>query len=210
MLLLINRDNQHMHLKTLASMHHLRKRVFKDVCNWPVNVINGMEFDQFDTENAHYLVHLDESGKVNGCTRLISTIHPYLLGDIYPELIASGNPPKQSDIWETTRFCGDPENAPKNIVGILAAGMLEFALKSGIKEYVSISDIRIERIIKKFGWIPQRLGKVIRTTSEMSAGESFVVKTNTYREVLLKSGIGQIEVIQNWHEFQDKPEEKVA
>lgn len=199
-----------MHLKVLASMHRLRKRIFKDGCKWPVHVVNGMEFDQFDTEDAHYLVHVGGSGEVTGCTRLISTIYPYLLGDVYPELIESGEIPHQRDIWETTRFCGDPINAPKNIVGILAAGMLEFALENDIKEYVSVSDIRIERIIKRFGWIPQRLGRVIRTTNESSAGERFVVTGKTYREVLLKSGIGSMKVIRNWNEMNIKTKDKAA
>ena len=132
MLIIVNKENQSSYLKELASMHRLRKRIFKDAMKWPVNVVNGMEFDQFDTPDAHYIMHVNQFGEVDGCTRLLPTTKPYLLGDIFSHLIDSGKVPRQEDIWESTRFCSDTSTAPKNIMGLLAGGMLEFALSKGI------------------------------------------------------------------------------
>lgn len=200
MLILVNKLNKDKYLNELAEMHRLRKRVFIDHCKWPIREVNGMEIDQFDTDDAHYLLYLNENGDVEGSTRLIPTTKPYLLGEVFPHLIEDGKIPKSDNIWETTRFCGDAEKAPKNIAGILAAGMLEFALVNGIKEYVSVSDIRIEKTIKRFGWVPQRLGKVIDTGTEMAAGERFEVSPWTYRIVSSKCKLSEGSIISNLNE----------
>jgi N-acyl-L-homoserine lactone synthetase len=210
MLILVNQHNQDDYINELASMHHLRKRVFKDQLGWDVSITNGMEFDQFDTDDAHYLMHVNTSGVVDGCTRLISTVHPYLLGDVFSELVGDYGVPKNDDIWETTRFCSDHSSAPKNIMGILAAGMLEFAISKGISEYVSVSDIRIETLIKRYGWCPQRLGKVINTGTDMAAGERFVVTSDAYEKVCSKCEISN-SIIHNLHEICNPYElQKVA
>lgn len=196
MLYIICKENKHKYKKILNSMHELRKVVFKDTLKWDVYIEEGKEYDQFDTDNAFYLVCVDDSNNVVGSTRLISTIYPYLLGDVFPELTGNYGVKKESNIWETTRFCGDPVNAPKDIMGQLALGMLEFGLIYNIKEYVSVSDIRIEKLIRKYHWFPERLGKTINTGTEVSAGERFPVNLQIYLNV--RNGLGfDKPVIQN-------------
>ena len=198
MLIMVNKENSSRYGRELSSMHRLRKKVFKDEMKWPVNVISEMEFDQFDNDDACYLMHINpKDGEVDGSTRLIPTTKPYLLGDVFPQLIASGNVPREENIWETTRFCSDTDRAPKEMIGILAAGMLEFALMNGIKEYVSVSDIRIEPLIKRYGWVPERLGDVIDTGTEKAAGERFLVSPWTYRVVTAKCPFKNGSVISN-------------
>lgn len=209
MLILVNKDNQHLYYKELSSMHRLRKRIFKDTLGWDVKVISGMEIDQFDTDDAYYLIHLNVDGEVDACTRLIETTKPYLLADVFPEL-ANGYIPKNEYVWESTRFCGDHTTAPKNIMGILAGGMLEMALHFGIQEYVSVSDIRIETLIKRYGWTPRRLGKTIETGTDTAAGESFVVTLETYKKLSSKCAYHKPYFIENLQEFTQQHQRKVA
>lgn len=211
MLIIVNKINQSKYLKELASMHHLRKKVFKDTLKWDVHTVNSMEFDQFDTDDAHYLIHINEEGEADACTRLLCTTNPYLLGDVFPELLLPQKPPKKKNIWETTRFCSDQKTAPKDIMAILLAGMLEFAIDQGIKEYVSVSDIRIEPLLRRNGWPAKRLGKTIYTGTDTAAAEKLTVNTLTLNNVLSKCVYTTNVKIKNLHEINyQNPLKKVA
>jgi N-acyl-L-homoserine lactone synthetase len=175
-----------------ASMHRLRHRVFIEELNWPVGIIrsvNGMEFDQFDIPFAHYIVRLNSEGQVDACTRLLPTTGPYLLGDVFSHLIQTIDRPNSPAIWETTRFCADRRTAPKNIVGQLVAAMIEFGLAHGITNYVSVSDIRIEPLLRRHGWESERIGEPWATGTDMAAGELFEVTWRILEKVRSKSGI---------------------
>lgn len=170
MLHIISRENAHRHWDALASMHQLRRSVFKERLGWDVNVVNGLELDQFDLPEAHYLVHYAPDGRVNACTRLLPTTGPYLLADVFASLV-DDDMPRAHDVWESTRFCADQETAPANIAAVLMAGMLEFGLFSGLRAYVSVSDIRMEPIMRRAGWNPIRLGGTMETGTDTAAAE---------------------------------------
>ena len=167
---IISRENAHLHWDALASMHQLRRAVFSERLGWNVTVVNGLELDQFDLPEAHYLVHYAPDGRVNACTRLLPTTGPYLLADVFAELV-DGEIPRAHDIWESTRFCADQATAPMNIAAILMAGMLEFGLFIGLRGYVSVSDIRMEPIMRRAGWNPVRLGGTVETGTDTAAAE---------------------------------------
>lgn len=203
MLHLITEHNRIKYLPQIQSMHRLRKKIFCDQLNWQhANIRNvcNLEYDQFDTHFSNYLIYVDESGEVVACTRLISTQYPYLLGDIFPEIVEDTPVPRSPKVWETSRYCADTDIAPKTIMGILAAGMLELALVKNIESYVSISDIRIELIIARYGWRPQRLGNPINTGTDISAAEHFPVSEETYLKVCRKSKVQAGRVISNLNE----------
>jgi len=187
MISIISRDNAHLHWDALASMHQLRRSVFKERLGWDVNVVNGLELDQFDRPDAHYLVHHAPDGRVNACTRLLPTTGPYLLADVFPELV-DGEMPRAPDIWESTRFCADQATAPGNIAAILMAGMLEFGMYAGLRAYVSVSDIRMEPIMRRAGWNPARLGGTMETGTDTAAAEWLEVSPEYLARVRHRSG----------------------
>ncbi|KYO54168.1 acyl-homoserine-lactone synthase [Tistrella mobilis] len=205
MLHIVSRENARLHWDALASMHQLRRRVFCERLGWDVNVVNGLELDQFDLPDAHYLVHYAADGRVNACTRLLPTTGPYLLADVFPNLV-EGTPPSASDVWESTRFCADQETAPANIAAVLMAGMLEFGLFTGLRAYVSVSDIRMEPIMRRAGWSPKRLGGTIETGTDTAAAEWLEVSLAFLARVRDRAGVVG-PVIANLDEL---PHERVA
>ena len=66
----------------LDNMHRDRKRVFVDMRQWEVPVVDGQfEIDQFDGEDAVYLISAAEDGEHFGSIRLLPTDRPrYLMG----------------------------------------------------------------------------------------------------------------------------------
>ncbi|WP_244296462.1 acyl-homoserine-lactone synthase [Stappia sp. TSB10GB4] len=168
-------------------MHQLRRSVFRERLGWDVTVVNGLELDQFDLPDAHYLVHTAPDGRVNACTRLLPTTGPYLLADVFPDLV-DADMPRAHDIWESTRFCADQATAPGNIAAILMAGMLEFGLFTGLRAYVSVSDIRMEPIMRRAGWNPIRLGRTMETGTDTAAAEWLEVSPEYLARVRKRAG----------------------
>ena len=92
----------------LRAMYRARKEVFVDLLKWDLPVLAGeFEIDQFDGEDAVYLISAAEDGEHFGSIRLLPTDRPHLLGSIFPHL-CDGPPPSGADIWEITRGCLSP------------------------------------------------------------------------------------------------------
>lgn len=152
-------------IETLISMHQLRYRVFKERLDWDVQTSGDMEVDSFDALHPAYLVQLGTDGRVQGCVRLLPSVGPTMLRDTFPMLLAGHSAPSNCSIWESSRFALDiMTDAPKGEHGIaratyeLFAGMIEFGLSRRLTDIVTVTDARMERILRRAGWPLRRLG----------------------------------------------------
>ncbi|MER9927188.1 acyl-homoserine-lactone synthase [Mesorhizobium sp. M0048] len=147
----------------LEQMHRLRYRVFRDRLDWDVSFSGGYEVDPFDALRPHYLLLRGLTGRIDGCVRLLPTTGPTMLRDSFCALLADRSAPEDPRVWESSRFALDlPPSAPKQ-AGIaigtyeLFAGMVEFGLSRGLRSIVTVTDLRIERILRRAGWPLERL-----------------------------------------------------
>lgn len=152
--------------EALIAMHQLRYRVFKERLDWDVHTSGGMEVDSFDALHPAYLVQLATDGRVQGCVRLVPSAGPTMLRDTFPALLAGQTAPASSTVWESSRFALDvATDAPKGEHAIacatyeLFAGMIEFGLSRRLTDIVTVTDARMERILRRAGWPLRRLGK---------------------------------------------------
>lgn len=76
----------------LSRVSSYRHKVFVEMLGWELQTQNGVELDQFDRPDTLYVITQDEQGRVNGCARLLPTHRPYLLGEVFPQLL-NGLPP---------------------------------------------------------------------------------------------------------------------
>ncbi|MCK1742064.1 conjugal transfer protein TraI [Bradyrhizobium sp. 139] len=150
----------------LAEMHRLRYRIFKQRLDWKVEVSGDMEVDEFDVLRPVHLLNRSSSGHIQGCVRLLPSTGPTMLRDTFPILLDGWPPPRSERIWESSRFALDvPQDAPKATGGLAAAtyelfaGMIEFGLSIGLTEIVTVTDARMERILRRAGWPLRPLGK---------------------------------------------------
>ncbi|TPI13040.1 conjugal transfer protein TraI [Mesorhizobium sp. B4-1-3] len=147
----------------LKEMYRLRHRVFSDRLNWDVSADGDCEVDHFDGLNPCYLLLRGLDRRVDGCVRLLPTTGPTMLRDCFAVLLANRPAPADSRIWESSRFALDlPSSAPKQAgiaVGTyeLFAGMIEFGLSRDLSRIVTVTDLRIERILRRAGWPLERL-----------------------------------------------------
>lgn len=151
--------------RALRTMFEDRKSVFVDLLGWDLPVLEGrFEVDEFDDENATYVIVADSSGGHLGSARLLPTTRPHILGSLFPQLCAGG-PPTGPDIAEITRFClsrrqssRDRRNTRNRLVGALA----RHALETGIRTYSGVAELAWLQQILAFGWDCRPLGPPAR------------------------------------------------
>ncbi|NDV50421.1 acyl-homoserine-lactone synthase [Salipiger sp. PrR003] len=169
MLHYIDDTNRAENTELLDQMFQLRARSFKDRRGWRVVVEDGREHDHFDTLNPLYVVVSDGNGKLLASLRLLPTMGPHMLADVFPEVMGDDQPIRNPLVWESSRFCVDTEAAKSyaasginHVTRELLRGLFEKAYASGMHNVVSVYDIYVERILKRAGCTFERLGPVVQ------------------------------------------------
>jgi len=144
----------------------LRKRVFMDLKGWPVTTDEaGREHDQFDTPHTRHIVTVDR-GRVVAAARAMPLDQPSLLMEVFPWLIqGERNAYKTRAYWEGARLVADPELSAHDTRQYLAR-LLHDVVRTfhaeGVTALLTVSDPVMERVLKRVGANPQRLGPVKR------------------------------------------------
>ena len=166
MMQLITADYYGEFIDALTEMHRLRYRVFKERLDWDVQFSGDMEIDEFDALQPAYLIQRSRDNRVQGCVRLLPSTGPTMLRDTFPVLLDGAAAPMSQAIWESSRFALDLQpDAAKATHGLasatyeLFAGMIEFGLAQQLTEIVTVTDARMERILRRAGWSLRRIGK---------------------------------------------------
>ncbi|WP_409187890.1 acyl-homoserine-lactone synthase [Bradyrhizobium sp. RDM4] len=152
-------------LDAVTEMHRLRYRVFKERLAWDVQFSGDMEIDEFDAFHPAYLIQRASDNRVQGCVRLLPSTGPTMLRDTFPLLLDGSPAPANPAIWESSRFALDLQHdTPKVTHGLatatyeLFAGMIEFGLSRQLTEIVTVTDARMERILRREKWPLRRIG----------------------------------------------------
>src|SRR6266446_3198612 len=156
MMQLITADYFGSFIDEIAEMHRLRYRVFRERLDWEVQVSGDMEIDGFDALQPCYLLQRAGDGRIQGCVRLLPSTGPTMLRDTFPVLLDGACAPASPTIWESSRFALDvAADAPKGAHGLaiatseLFAAMIEFGLSRQLTEIVTVTDARMERILRR-------------------------------------------------------------
>ncbi len=154
-------ENAHRYGEAWISHHRLRYRMFIERQSWEISSYNGLEYDQFDTPAAKYLLWVDDFGCTRGSVRLIPTTTHYMIPELWPDLLNDG--PVCSDaVWEASRFGCDHSVSPllrRKIVGELIQACQEFALARDITGYLGVMPISIfSKVMIPAGCVVKMLG----------------------------------------------------
>ncbi len=145
-----------------------RHKIFVERLGWALNTSNNQELDQFDRPDTVYIIAQDHLEQIHGCARLLPTDKPYLLGEVFPQLIPSGLPlPNSSEVWELSRFAAvdldnqhtasDGQFSSSVAVGLLKAA-INCAASKGAKRIITVSPVGVERLLRKAGFYAHRAG----------------------------------------------------
>lgn len=144
-----------------------RHKVFIEQLGWELDTPEGLERDQFDHDDTLYVIAKDDQQHIVGCARLLPTTDPYLLEEVFPELLNGQTPPKDPSVWELSRFSAFDLNAndlprPGQFSSEVTVDLLKNALKyakdCGATQVISVSPIGVERLLRRAGFRAHRAG----------------------------------------------------
>jgi N-acyl-L-homoserine lactone synthetase len=160
----VSLTNQHLYARQLDQMFRMRHTFYVEGHGWSgLTSRDGRETDEFDNDNAVYLMSLDPFGEVAASVRLNPTIGPTLLkkfsgwsDETLPEL---------DSVWDISRWIAAPQHRrttnprwPSNHQRELMVGILEFCLSRGLTHLTMLSELRLAERIAAYGWPLRHLG----------------------------------------------------
>lgn len=166
------------------AMFTARKSVFVDLLKWDVPVLAGKyEVDQFDDDNAIYIILTKTNGSHLGSARLLPTIRPHILGGLYPFLCEERVPTGPST-FEITRFCLDRRLRAverRAVRNTLVRALVDHALAHGVTRYTAIAEMAWFQQILAFGWHCVPLGVPQQVDGATLAALSITIDRETPR-----------------------------
>ena len=135
-------NTAHLFGDALSSQARLRYRVFVEHHALNHKFYDGMEYDEFDTPAAVYLVWRDPRLIVRGLIRLVPTSVPYMMETYWPYLCEQSALPKSELIWESSRVCVDRTYKPddrKIIMPKLLCAVQDFCQHHGYEAVVGVT-----------------------------------------------------------------------
>lgn len=197
MIRILNHHTAAHHPQEIDAMFKLRKRVFHDLLKWDVQVRGDWEIDTYDKANPLYVLsYSDETRRLRGALRLLPTLGPNMLDDTFPILLGDNPQVRSASVWESSRFCIDPEisqDRGSNQVTIAAAelmcGVGELGLSSGLSHIVTVTDVFLERMFRRMGCPgerigdPQRIGSVYAVAIAWEVTEDLLERMKTVADI---------------------------
>lgn len=177
--------------KELWEMHRLRTRIFKEEMGWDVPVMSGMEIDGYDAIDPYYMIIRDPLKGLRGCLRILPTEGPYMLKDTFPELLYGQEAPAGKKTWELSRFAVKSDDSrgfgfSGMTLDVLRA-IVSFGDQMGIENYVLVTTISIERMMRRAGFAVTRFGPPIRIGVEIAVAIDFDIGEQTHEALFGKA-----------------------
>ncbi|MGQ0618621.1 MAG: acyl-homoserine-lactone synthase [Panacagrimonas sp.] len=161
--------NRHFSERYSEQMYRLRYEVFHQRLGWDVTVDNGQEKDPFDDLDSVYMVATDDADRVCGGWRLRPTTRPYMLSDIFSQLLNGHPAPRHRHIWEISRFAVDTSKTSRTAAFSmgqtarqLVRDTVRFAVDNHIGQYVLVTSVAVERLLAGTGLILHRFGPPVK------------------------------------------------
>ena len=188
MIVYVNKKNYKYLSKIMDFYFNQRHKVFVERLKWSVKSENFREIDEYDTNSTEYLIYIHPIYGVCGGVRLNPTMKPYMLSNTFSYLFEDNTLiPRKKEIWESSRFFlnmpPDNEQLIKHATKELFLAMLEFGLKKKLSFIITVTDLRIERILKHSGWFLNRLSMPLKCKDDPH----------------LTSIAGQLEISEYWY-----------
>jgi acyl homoserine lactone synthase len=153
----------------VSSMHEFRHEIFVRRLGWSLPMIEGIERDEYDNDNTVYFVVQDALGKVTACTRLLPTVTPCMLHDLFGELLGGNPPPHDPLIWELSRFATNVRKSGDGRALALSEptlqllrAVLRFAGRQSVERLVLVTSVAIERLLIRSGFPVHRVAAPCR------------------------------------------------
>lgn len=163
MLYVVDRRNKSAYADQLEQMYRIRHRVYVEGRGWKALAKDdGREIDQFDTENAVYLLGIGADGHVTSGVRLVPTSEPTLMRNVFPHVATWGQIPSSDRVYEMTRYFLTAEPTDRNlrreVAGEILCAMFEYALAARLTHISVVCDAFFMTTMLECRWKIRPLG----------------------------------------------------
>jgi acyl-homoserine lactone synthase len=145
----------HDYTDIIEQVWRFRHRQFVERLGWEAcRRSDNREIDQFDGDEAIHLP-LVLADEVVGYSRLLPTLKPHLLSDVYPHLMDGAERPSGPRVFEWTRCIAEVSDktlAGVPISNILMTGVMEYCLVAGIETLVVETHPKLVNLLLTTGW----------------------------------------------------------
>jgi acyl homoserine lactone synthase len=137
-----------------------------DELGWDIPNKDGMEFDQFDRDDTVHVVAHDSAGEVSAYSRLLPTLKPHLLSEVFPQLMDGHCLPRSEDTWELSRFTAqDSRRGPVSrsfVFSPMAVELLHYSVSAaagrGAKNLIFVGSPGMATLMSRAGFDVRRMG----------------------------------------------------
>lgn len=165
--IMVTRSSEYaLHGHAVDEMFRFRAEIFCNRLQWQLQVIDGLEKDQYDALNPVYLLSRTAHSDIESCARLLPTTGRYMLDEVFSEMLQGEMPPCSESIWELSRFAVTPATSTSALQASfhpitlrMMQGLVDFADENGISSYVVVTSVALERLLRRIGLSVQRLGR---------------------------------------------------
>ncbi len=152
MIEIVTRFNRQAFASQMEQMFRQRYSVFVEQLNWDLpEAKDGLEVDEFDTDDTIYLLSIDRKGRLQGSKRLNPTMAPHLMSGKFPHLV-EGEVPRGPHIWESSRSCIPASGRGNGVIGQLFLAMVETSLLFGVRQITFVAGMDFYQTIIRAGW----------------------------------------------------------
>lgn len=204
MLEAVTSQNAHLYGDELQQMFRLRHRIFVErLGREALRSPDGAEKDQFDTTDAIYLLLIDDR-TVIGCHRLLPTLKPHPISELFPHFCDLKGVPRARDTYEVNRSCVDLERLSADACRwarqAAMIGLMEFCIQAGIQRLSAVASPYTISHYLRCGWqllpvgSPRELDGEMQVAVEIqctSEGASAMRAAYGFRSPIV-SGTGEI------------------
>jgi acyl-homoserine lactone synthase len=153
--------NRHFYERQIEEMYRIRHAIYVKERGWKaLDRPDGRDIDQFDTDEAEYLLVLERE-KVVGGMRMVPTLAPTLMSELFPQLCVRPVI-RQSDVLELSRIFVIPERrgdqAKPHVEDMLLCSVMEYGLESGLSQFAIVLETWWLPRLQERGWRVTPLG----------------------------------------------------
>lgn len=150
------------HQDILEGMFRLRYEIVVGELDWSSQQrADRRDVDQFDTDETTYVISIDEDRNVLGASRLLSTVRPHMMSELFSNMCRGGAVPRGDHILELSRLVVRRDQRYGNAthaLGEISVGEIEHALSIGVSYFTMVTEVRFFPRFLENGWRVKMLG----------------------------------------------------
>jgi len=188
----IRRDNRHLYTDILEDYFRLRYQIYVVERRWmDLDRPDKREIDQFDRDDAVYLLGLEGRNIVAGM-RLVPTIGPTLLSELFPQLALNG-PVRRHDVFELSRIfvvrSRRGEHAGPRAEAVIQAAAMEYGLSIGLSAFtIVLESWWLPRLLDQ-GWQARPLGLPVEINSMSTVAVIVDINERAWAEICSRRSV---------------------